>query len=1029
MAALRLPLSLWQALSDRFLSVVILAGAGAGAFLASLSEAPGKIAAACGAVPSAICEASREGWFRSVPPLLLLTALIAGWRKTREAAERLDDRLFARFDLSRFVPLGASLPAAGADAPLPWIEAEDGARRSAWEALVPFATAPDVSAERRFGWAIITGRPGAGKSRLAEEFARRLATPDSEPSRIARAGEWLRRAIGPLRTRATDRWHVGRVRGDHVGSGWVPTRSTLLLLDDPAPGRAGAVIAALDAGRAGYRFPVRLLIVNQTRPHELASVVPSMLPALALASTSPMSAAEFGKLLVALEPSGGPLRRALFPLLGRLPFLEATRGNPFLIELGLDWVRHGLDPAAITETSLLTHRASRVVAALAAAGVGADQRELRLALATATLVGPRARRRPIVEAFGLPLPTGVTLAALVPGDDCYDPATELPCILPHRIGDAAARQLVEADPTSAGSRDEPDELGRLSTAAFLASPSGWLRAQRRLAGAEGPLAEALRRAPAVPADRPALRLEVSQAYLELALHSHLEPLTGLTAVRDLLDGAPATERPGLVQRLRTRLEQVAAIDAEARRGDLAAPPRASDAGRPVDGDEEEPRHRFIAPVPMWLLGALLLPEGSAAVGALANLATAIVDLGIGGDELDRNPEVEQYDPAVNETVRALILPRMATVPPGHDYRPLAMAADRLMQLRAANHAHVLFEALQIITDPAGSLCSSMRRRSFSVAARLSSPADCLTEAGLIDADYAAWREEDAGSISFAVAKAWTYAGHAHALQTDNFTMTSETKDQNGVRITTMHAPVHDLSGGRETVERLERHLDRSPIAETLVAVHLRVLGWRLLSGSFGVEQDVALAAAGHIEALAEGSGTGNDPRILFERMAAWTNVAHAALHDLAACRLATERVEALAARSWTCDRHAMALLASANQTLAFAAKDIDAAECRRAVERVEAIVARDSFTTDRPILCTRLWAWYWLRCAHEKDAVMRSAVDLHVRRFVESSAFRDDPVVMDQVGMFGRIHTPPSPSELLEQIPWLARLTDPNQAA
>jgi hypothetical protein len=166
----------------------------------------------------------------------------------------------------------------------------------------------------RFRWIVLTGQPGAGKTRMAMELARarvRREVLDDPPERLApaqqrqrwraarrlRLGAWWRNAIPwtARRDRSVARapygvpWHgcdpwdawwliaadvIGRPHRGQRGrfdpgllgrlSAWRPRCPTVLLLDDPLKDDAREVVTTLLRAEARYRHPVRLLVVSQT---------------------------------------------------------------------------------------------------------------------------------------------------------------------------------------------------------------------------------------------------------------------------------------------------------------------------------------------------------------------------------------------------------------------------------------------------------------------------------------------------------------------------------------------------------------------------------------------------------------------------------------------------------------------------------------------------------------------------------------------------------------------------------------------
>ncbi len=493
-----------------------------------------------------------------------------GWLcwKARRLVGLIADRLFPPFDTDLFRPIGRSgaldplwLPPLGADPgmkPLPWIPPPpDSPRRAVWDTLIAFLSNHvgdgrfDIFGYRRvpfarFRWLVVTGQPGAGKTRIATEIARararREVMGDSQThdgpfgedlkreSRIARRrltlGAWLRRASPFARQLepaapglrdgspwdGADPWDAGWVVAAsgsgpilHVQStqfdegvlarlrAWRPRRPTVLVLDDPRPGKsgtsgaAGQVIGALLSGETGYRHPVRLIIVSQTLPVELGlktapidctwSAGPRGFAeaVLALGIAAPLSAGEvrrmFGALKLSHRTSGW---KPTDENVGRL--LRRAHGNPLLVCLALQQIQRRLPDDGIPSSAvLLLDRAQRIVEALEAAGVGTAG-HLR-SIAWATLV---AGAETMAEAPSEAVLGGWSLfepAALeaVPNLGLIWPSPAPPRVQPEPIGDAFV-QLVLSDRLC-----DTATRRRVVASAWRASPLAMLAAMRRSA--------------------------------------------------------------------------------------------------------------------------------------------------------------------------------------------------------------------------------------------------------------------------------------------------------------------------------------------------------------------------------------------------------------------------------------------------------------------------------------------------------------------------------------------------------------------
>ena len=420
------------------------------------------------------------------------------------------------------------------DIPLPWLEPVDGPRKVAWDALTDFAWAGVANAEGRrwfgrpevpFGWTLIMGRPGSGKSRMAVEFARALANRKAfggdrpQRGRFARLSVWWRVQLFISRPRHDDPWDAGWLRPERLSPSielndgaypewharvgvevllgrlekWRPRRPTILLLDDPLPGDGKAVIAALRKQANQFLFPVRLVIVNQSAPADILgardmrsqwhSQVERPLRQPIAFDQGGLTKTDIRK----LRASQGILPAGRYPMISRDAqvdrFLNVTKGSPFLVELGFKWLRDGKALAEMTEAKLLTERVDRVVDALCQAGL--SKPEHHCAIAAATLAGGAyggsvARpedeaflpARPLIEkAFHLPEGYPAALRRVFPAD-ALDLAQWLPPIRPEMVGDAFVRWVFK--------QSGPEQQSRLIDTAWLANARGTLRSALRL---------------------------------------------------------------------------------------------------------------------------------------------------------------------------------------------------------------------------------------------------------------------------------------------------------------------------------------------------------------------------------------------------------------------------------------------------------------------------------------------------------------------------------------------------------------------
>lgn len=237
------------------------------------------------------------------------------WTARSKVATWAFDHFLDRFHDQLFLPVQRPRASVEKWLPLPWIapsrDNSSRARHALWTALhdwVRQGADLEGSDARAFSWALLVGRSGGGKSRMADEFARSLGRRDvlgdHARSNATRAQRWAahRLSVGAALRRArrkpaaTDPWDAGRPahrrdsetalmqNADHFKEllkHWQPRAPTLIVFEDPRAEEAAHLISWLVARTApsggehtepAYRFPVRLLIVNQTMPADLKLV-------------------------------------------------------------------------------------------------------------------------------------------------------------------------------------------------------------------------------------------------------------------------------------------------------------------------------------------------------------------------------------------------------------------------------------------------------------------------------------------------------------------------------------------------------------------------------------------------------------------------------------------------------------------------------------------------------------------------------------------------------------------------------------
>lgn len=433
-------------------------------------------------------------WFKGIP-LWLATfsvGLFIGWKSSREPSIAVVDRFMSEFDddvLSRVHPAKAFDPFWGANhyldaRPIPWIT-PSGERRANFKKLTDFirsggATAANGWRHRPngcdpFRWTLVLGGAGSGKSRIAHRVAEILsAEPQARNRRVA---VWLRGHLPCLRRELDDPFDAGwlrpegarhdspttahpypnwRGRTEAVGQWlerlklWRPRRPTILILDDPTPGSSREVIAALSASSAEYRYPVRLVIINQTIPRELAisrtdtGILYSRLPSF---DQNPVIVTENSNFTLAdmvqiRSHLSGNLAYHLAGTSALLHLLSVTRGLPLLVELGLAWLGSGNPLSGMSEAALITGRVERIIEALRLGGL--NKTESLNAVAAATIANG-GRRATIEKVFGQ-LNLNNEESTFPISVDEAETSDFIPPIRPRMIGLAFVRNRIEQSP-------------------------------------------------------------------------------------------------------------------------------------------------------------------------------------------------------------------------------------------------------------------------------------------------------------------------------------------------------------------------------------------------------------------------------------------------------------------------------------------------------------------------------------------------------------------------------------------------------
>ncbi|MDL2330020.1 hypothetical protein LJC71_09840 [Desulfosarcina sp. OttesenSCG-928-A07] len=398
---------------------------------------------------------------------------------------------------------------------LPFVLPQKGRLFIAWVKLRQMVAAGVERAEKvkkeqnseqsMFGWGLVVGPSGIGKSRLAVELARHLRCetrfddPIKEnplPSsrwkrRLVKFSSWWRVQVRGDFCDPEDPWDTGWLRptSESIPSGrtrdkkkkkqtetftahdtrtrvagelakglekWRPRRPTLILLDDPHQGDTSAAINIFQENAKAYRHPVILLIVS----HE----VPSDLRLCKTRST--------GKDI--WEHQGGFAGMLGYPIdlgvtqwfspqeirriVAHAPppkitignnrdediakFIKKTTGHPFLVELGFDGLRQGIPLENISRKVLLAERVKRIKEAFDRYGLKKDNdREIMM---VATIAG--SRDQPVTLAAFKEEYAGISfdteaLCNLFPHEARENLLHAIPPIHPAIIGEAFVRAL------------------------------------------------------------------------------------------------------------------------------------------------------------------------------------------------------------------------------------------------------------------------------------------------------------------------------------------------------------------------------------------------------------------------------------------------------------------------------------------------------------------------------------------------------------------------------------------------------------
>ena len=276
-----------------------------------------------------------------------------------------------------------------------------------------FYPVSDVGKQHKFTWAMITGRPGEGKSRIVREVARQLSRRDIfgslkkqrehsdnfigrlkirffDPSeslkpkkqRALALTAWFREYF-PLTARNVgefgDPWDTGYLRDSKIDElkQWAPRKPTLIILDDPPYGDAAEVIELLTERSTSFQRPVRLFAVNQTVSSQLYLLYEQYKDKhaninIVIKQSAGFTTAHIGAVRQFVHAYKKPEQS--LPQLQRdkdyKKLLEVTNGNVLLLELAIPLLLNGLPLYQLSEEKILENRVAAVLRKLEDQGLG-----------------------------------------------------------------------------------------------------------------------------------------------------------------------------------------------------------------------------------------------------------------------------------------------------------------------------------------------------------------------------------------------------------------------------------------------------------------------------------------------------------------------------------------------------------------------------------------------------------------------------------------------------------------------------------
>ncbi len=981
-------------------------------------------------------------------PYVAVGALV--FFKARTLATSLQSRLFEPYDARTldpiraphaFDPLRPTLRGPD-DRPLTSVRGGPGsARETLWAdataAIRSLEGRRNAKPERPFGFLVIVGRPGSGKTRFAVDLARELglrARLGGDGSNRPSAMSWFRvqalgRPCGP-----DDPWDSGWLQADaaHLErlKKWRPRRPTMLLLDDPLSDEAKAVVQELARQADSFAFPVRLVIVNQTFPPDLDRMsalrrledAEGGLAAFVLTDETRFTVAD-----VRLLALGGALnerqQKALWKTEDVERFVRLTEGNPLLVEIVFAMLREGknlfdLDNEMIDreKDALLAERAKRIVEALSVAGFAtADAQQ---AFATATLAGGNVNKDRIVKDFRLPDKAREKLRAIFPVDE-IDLKNRLPAIRPEQIGYAFA-SLVYDDAS-----DEDRE--RMIAHGWREGARNMLRLSVLFGGRTTALGMALVKGPPEGAGVPASTLFLAYAEAAIVVPDHVH-----------LDAAERERRDRLMEQALSHVAKVPPDEARMAQERLFE--------FPVEFTRRAVRTE------LWCvaIGALLarLPpvkavdddlqalltrlkdivaDGSAGAGALHALqdgmAAHLRDLAFGDAPMRAllavvaamDPQLRRRDFADLFSTAACIQPPEETILIDGDereqimfWRTLAIVSINRTAVcqRAALRLDALAAQPHLADDRDIQLERAQVWRGLSYA-RDQNAASCLEAVQRVEAIAAQARYAEDRDIQWERAHAWRNLSYAR--QENAASCLEAVQHVEAIAAQARYAEDHDIQCERahawrnlsyarqenvasclEAVQHVEAIAAQARYAEDHDIQRERAIAWRGLSYARDQNAASCLEAVQHVEAIAAQARYAEDRDIQFERAIAWRNLSYARRENAASCLEAVQRVEAIAALArYAEDRDIQLERAQAWDNLSYA-RHKDAASCLEAVQHVEAIATQDRYAEDRDMQYERVQAWRFLSYARSENAASCLEAVQHVEAIATQDRYAED---------------------------------------